>query len=164
MDIKVIFLLIIIAVLAVWNILLQLKIRGMQPRQVEHPPDSSHSPAPLDPLTELWSAIVEFRDQSLIYICPIEETDPHKIEEEKGKREKELSSAIKTLKQTIDQNKNSYSEDVVTKVRDILSFAQTILIPLEEGTKYQNLCQSYQNIHQLTLEINRLVQDRMGGG
>jgi hypothetical protein len=150
--------------LVIWNIYLQLKIKGMRPQTMDQLATERKSSLSLDPLTELWSAIVEFRDQSLIYICPIDEKDPRKIEGELGNRKNKLSSTIVKLRQTVEQNKDSYSDEVITKTREILAFAETILIPREKGNKYQNLCQSYQNIHHLTLEINRLVHEKMGGG
>jgi len=160
MDLKFIFVSVIALFLVIWTLLQQAKIKRMKSKLEGQFPVTDRSPSQMDPLARLWSAIVEFRDQSLIFICPIDDKDPQQIEQEKRRREQELSDAIERLRQTMDLNKGAYSDHVINKTQEILSFAKTIVTPQEEGNRYQNLCQSYQNIHQLTLELNKLVQDR----
>jgi len=161
MDLKFILISVIALILVIWNLLQQAKIKRTQLQLQAQLPATGKSPSQLDPLTRLWSAIVEFRDQSLIFICPIDDKDSKKIEQEKSRREQELSAAIEKLRQTMDLNKDTYSDHVIKKTQEILSFADTIIVTQEEGNRYQTLCQSYQSIHQLTLELNKLIQDKM---
>ncbi len=160
MDLKFILISVFALFLVIWNLWQQTKIKRMKSQLEGQIPVIGRSPSQMDPLTRLWNAIVEFRDQSLIFICPIDDKDPQAIEQEKKRREQELSDAIEKLRQTMDLNKGAYSDHVINKTQEILSFAKTIVTPQEEGNRYQNLCQSYQNIHQLTLELNKLIQDK----
>ena len=110
--------------------------------------------------TNLWSAMVEFRDQSLICICPIDQDEKDKIEAEKSKRAEELSASFQKLETTIKEDMSAYPENLKTIAAQILKFAPTILDTASLKQSYQNLCQHYQTFHQLTLDLNKLIKTK----